>query len=110
MDGINGDGQQRTLDALLSQSHMSSDNNGGKFTFAGGFEDDLPQEHAYSSNTPATQHEKLLYMNGNGNVKNESPSRPSSSFKREKRRLKSLKVCLTSLKENSKSYFRRPML
>lgn len=75
MDGINGDGQQRTLDALLSQSHMSSDNNGGKFTFAGGFEDDLPQEHAYSSNTPATQHEKLLYMNGNGNVKNESPYR-----------------------------------
>lgn len=74
MEGVSdGDGQQRSLDALLGQSEIYPDYNNCKFTFAGGFEDDVPGEQAYSSNTPASQHEKLLYMNGKVNQFDGSP-------------------------------------
>lgn len=61
------DSQQRSLDALLGHSQLYSNSNSGKFDISGGFEHELPSDQAYPSNTPAAQHEKLLYMNGSAN-------------------------------------------
>lgn len=54
--------QSQSSEAAMSHSILSSDYNNGKFSFANGFEDDLPAHQAYSNDTPARQHERLIYL------------------------------------------------
>lgn len=58
-----GDVQQRYVsEAAPGHSFPSSEYGIGKFSFANGFEDDLPGQQTYSNDTPAKQHERLLYL------------------------------------------------
>lgn len=71
------DAEQQSLDALLGQPQFYSnfENNGG-FHPGNGVEHNSHQQ-PYSANTPAQQHEKLLYMNNKVNV---LPDENSSSY------------------------------
>lgn len=57
-----GDHQGHSAAAATSHLSLSGEYGGGKFSFANGFEDDLPSGQAYPSVTPAKQHERLLYV------------------------------------------------
>ncbi|QLQ79071.1 hypothetical protein HG537_0B04190 [Torulaspora globosa] len=63
---MNNDGrrdrQDHTSGAAASHLSLPGEYGGGKFSFANGFEDDLPTEQAYPSDTPAKQHERLLQV------------------------------------------------
>ncbi|QLL31558.1 hypothetical protein HG536_0B04220 [Torulaspora globosa] len=57
-----GDGQGDSSGAAASHLSLPAEYGGGKFSFATGFEDDLPTGQACSSDAPAKQRERLLYV------------------------------------------------